>query len=286
MAAIVSVVIIFIVVIYIYLYITRRKDSFFRVKSLSLSQNNVVEMVYYVDFTTSTNDDARDAKYGHMDVVWAGRQSAGRGQRGHTWHSREGENLTFSVVLTPTFLPVVEQFMLSEVVALAMVDALAEYGVECRIKWTNDIYAGDNKIAGVLIEQSLSGDTIARTIVGIGLNVNQREFPEDLPNPTSMVVERGAECDRREVLECFLKHLEGWYKRLETGERAAVEEAYRTRMYHLDQEHTYALASGERFRATIRGVRPMGHLCLEHTDGVVREYAFKEVEFVLKARKE
>jgi BirA family biotin operon repressor/biotin-[acetyl-CoA-carboxylase] ligase len=264
----------------------RRKDSFFQVKYLSLNQNNVSKMVYYVDFTTSTNDDARGAEYGHMDVVWAGRQSAGRGQRGHTWHSREGDNLTFSVVLTPTFLPVVEQFMLSEIVALALVDMLAEYGVECRIKWTNDIYAGDSKIAGVLIEQSLSGDTIARTIVGIGLNVNQREFPADLPNPTSMIVERGAECDRREVLDCFLRHLEGWYARLEAGERAAVEESYRKRMYHLDQEHTYALASGERFRATIRGVRPMGHLCLEHADGVVREYAFKEVEFVLKARKE
>lgn len=241
-------------------------------------------MIYYTDFTTSTNDDARGAQYGHMDVVWAGRQSAGRGQRGHSWHSREGENLTFSVVLTPTFLPVVEQFMLSEVVALALVDAMADYGVECRIKWTNDIYAGDNKIAGVLIEQSLSGDTIARTIVGIGLNVNQRTFPDDLPNPTSMIAERGAESDRREVLECFMTHLAKWYARLEQGDKSLIEESYRKRMYHLDQEHTYAYASGERFRATIRGVRPTGHLCLEHSDGVLREYAFKEVEFVLRAK--
>ena len=241
-------------------------------------------MIHYIDFTTSTNDDARGAQYGHMDVVWAGRQSAGRGQRGHTWHSREGDNLTFSVVLTPSFLPVIEQFMLSEVVALALVDAMADYGVECRIKWTNDIYAGDNKIAGVLIEQSLSGDTIARTIVGIGLNVNQSEFPEDLPNPTSMIVERGAASDRREVLERFLMHLEKWYARLEQGDKSHIEETYRQRMYHLDQEHTYAYASGERFRATIRGVRPTGHLRLEHVNGEVKEYAFKEVEFVLRAK--
>lgn len=242
-------------------------------------------MVYYIDFTTSTNDEARGAEYRHMDVVWAGRQSAGRGQRGHTWHSREGDNLTFSVVLTPTFLPIVEQFLLSEVVALSLVDALAEYGVECRIKWTNDIYAGDNKIAGVLIEQSLSGDSIARTIVGIGLNVNQAMFPEDLPNPTSMVMERGAECDRREVLECFMCHLERWYARLEAGDKRAIELAYRERMYHLDEPHVYALPTGECFVAKIRGVRPAGHLCLEHEDGVVREYAFKEVEFVLNSRK-
>jgi BirA family biotin operon repressor/biotin-[acetyl-CoA-carboxylase] ligase len=175
--------------------------------------------------------------------------------------------------------------MLSEVVALSLVDALAEYGVECRIKWTNDIYAGDKKIAGVLIEQSLAGDTIARTVVGIGLNVNQREFPPDLPNPTSIVVERGAECERREVLECFLKHLEKWYSRLERGEREVIESAYNYRLYRRDEFHAYALPSGERFEAAIRGVRATGHLVLEHRDGSFGEYAFKEVEFVI-ARKE
>ena len=220
-----------------------------------------------------------------MDVVWAECQSAGRGQRGHTWHSNEGVNLTFSTVLKPAFLTAVEQFMLSEVVALSLVDALAEYGVECRIKWTNDIYAGDKKIAGVLIEQSLAGDTIARTVVGIGLNVNQREFPTDLPNPTSIVVERGAECERREVLECFLKHLEKWYSRLERGEREVIESAYNYRLYRRDEFHAYALPSGERFEAAIRGVRATGHLVLEHRDGSFGEYAFKEVEFVI-ARKE
>ena len=220
-----------------------------------------------------------------MDVVWAECQSAGRGQRGHTWHSNEGVNLTFSTVLKPTFLTAVEQFMLSEVVALSLVDALAEYGVECRIKWTNDIYAGDKKIAGVLIEQSLAGDTIARTVVGIGLNVNQREFPTGLPNPTSIVVERGAECERREVLECFLKHLEKWYSRLERGEREVIESAYNYRLYRRDEFHAYALPSGERFEAAIRGVRATGHLVLEHRDGSFGEYAFKEVEFVI-ARKE
>ena len=242
-------------------------------------------MIHYIAFTTSTNDDARGAEYGHMDVVWAECQSAGRGQRGHTWHSNEGVNLTFSAVLKPTFLTAVEQFMLSEVVALSLVDALAEYGVECRIKWTNDIYAGDKKIAGVLIEQSLAGDTIARTVVGIGLNVNQREFPADLPNPTSIVVERGAECERREVLECFLKHLEKWYSRLERGEREVIESAYNYRLYRRDEFHAYALPSGERFEAAIRGVRATGHLVLEHRDGSFGEYAFKEVEFVI-TRKE
>lgn len=178
-------------------------------------------------------------------------------------------------------MPIVEQFLLSEVVALALVDTLADYGVECRIKWTNDIYAQDRKIVGVLIEHTLLGDRLSRTIVGVGINVNQRSFSPELPNPTSMAIERGEVFDREEVLRCFMRHLESLYGLLEGGDKRGIEERYRQTMYHLNEEHTYAYPSGETFRATIRGVRPSGELLLEHTDGVVREYAFKEVEFVL-----
>lgn len=238
-------------------------------------------MIYHLADTTSTNDEARGAKYDHMDIIWAEHQSAGRGQRGHAWHSTEGENLTFSVVLRPLFLPIVEQFLLSEVVALALVDTFATYGIECRIKWTNDIYAADRKITGVLIEHSLSGDRLARTIVGIGINVNQRSFPSDLPNPTSMAIERGGMFDRGEVLERFSERLAELYATLERGDKELIERRYRETMYHLDTLATYAYPTGERFEATIRGVRPSGELRLEHRDGTIREYAFKEVEFVL-----
>lgn len=238
-------------------------------------------MIYHINNTTSTNDEARGERYEHMDVIWSEHQTEGRGQRGHSWHSTEGENLTFSVVLHPTFLPIVEQFLLSEVVALALVDAMAEYGIECRIKWTNDIYARDSKLVGVLIEHSLAGDTLARTIVGIGLNVNQTEFPSDLPNPTSMALQRSAKFDREEVLRYFMHKLEEWYDVLLSGNKQLVETTYVSRMYHLLEEHPYMLPSGEIIRARIRGVRPSGELILEHHDGIVREYAFKEIEFVL-----
>ncbi|MBR2867015.1 MAG: biotin--[Alistipes sp.] len=238
-------------------------------------------MIYHKATTTSTNDDAHDRRYGHMDIIWAEHQTSGRGQRGHSWHSTEGDNLTFSVVLTPTFLPIVEQFLLSEVVALALVATLADYDIACRIKWTNDIYAGDRKIVGVLIEHALAGDTLARTIVGIGLNVNQTTFPDDLPNPTSMATVRGTTFDRKEVLTTFMAHLQRLYSQLEAGDKRGIEELYRATMYHLDERHTYAYPSGERFTATIRGVRPSGELLLEHDDSAIREYAFKEVEFVL-----
>ena len=238
-------------------------------------------MIYYIKHTTSTNDEVRDPKYGHLDAVWAEHQSAGRGQRGHSWHSHEGENITFSVVLTPTFLPIHEQFLLSEIVALSLVHTLREYGIECRIKWTNDIYAGDNKIVGILIEHALAGDTLARTIAGIGLNVNQLEFPADLPNPTSMACERGQQFDREDVIKRIIINLDALYRRLEQGEKEAIESEYIATMYHLGQAHTYALPGGEHFEATIRGVRHSGELRLEHGDGIIREYAFKEVEFVL-----
>lgn len=242
-------------------------------------------MIHHIQETTSTNDEARRDCYDHLDAIWSEHQTAGRGQRGHTWHSTEGENVTFSVVLKPTFLPVVEQFLLSEIVALSLVDTMAHYGIECRIKWTNDLYAGDSKLAGVLIEHSLSVDSIARTIVGIGLNINQVEFPSDLPNPTSMTLLQSKRFDRREVLDRFMQTLEAWYERLRQGNKQQIEECYRSKMYHLDEPHTYALPSGEEFTATIRGVRPSGELRLEHADGTLHEYAFKEVEFVLRAKK-
>ncbi|MBO7285535.1 MAG: biotin--[acetyl-CoA-carboxylase] ligase, partial [Alistipes sp.] len=101
-------------------------------------------MIYHIEQTTSTNDEARRDVYDHLDAIWSEHQTAGRGQRGHTWHSVEGENVTFSVVLKPTFLPVVEQFLLSEIVAISLVDTMKDYGIDCRIKWTNDLYAGDS----------------------------------------------------------------------------------------------------------------------------------------------
>ena len=162
---------------------------------------------HFLEETTSTNDEARDAKYRHGDIVWAERQTAGRGQRGHKWSSAEGLNLTFSLVLEPRFLPVGEQFLLSEAVTLALTDTFAAYGIDTRIKWTNDIYAGDKKLVGILIEHSYSGQTLARTIVGIGINVNQTEFDPALPNPVSMAMVAGRTFDRGEVLEAFRRQI-------------------------------------------------------------------------------
>ena len=238
-------------------------------------------MIYRIEETTSTNDDAKRPEYGHDDIIWAERQTAGRGQRGHTWISRAEESLTFSHILTPTFLPVVEQFRLVELVALALTDSFDEFGIDTRIKWTNDIYVGDRKMVGILIEHSYSGPTLARTILGTGINVNQTKFDPSLPNPVSMAQLTGRRYDRREVLETFERCMLTRYAQLETGDREALQRDYRDRMYALGEMRTFRYPDGTPTRGAIEGVRPSGELILRHEDGSRREYLFKEIEFVL-----
>lgn len=241
-------------------------------------------MIYHIAETTSTNDLAREERYGHGDVICAERQTAGRGQRGHTWTSPEGVNLLFSVVLCPTFLPAGEQFLLSQAVALALVDTLGTCGIDARIKWTNDIYVGDKKLVGILIEHSYSGPTLARTIAGIGINVNQRAFDPALPNPVSMAVASGRTFDRREVLESFHACCMGRYGQLVRGEKAALQEEYRKRMYRLGETHPYRRPDGTLVEAVLEGVRPSGELILRHADGTRHAYLFREIEFVIAGK--
>ena len=238
-------------------------------------------MIYHFDTTASTNDDARDEKYREGDVVWADFQTAGRGQRGHEWHSRKGENLTFSVVLEPTFVPIAKQFSVSEVVALSLVDMLAEYGIDAKIKWTNDIYAGDKKLVSILIEHSLAQTSLRRTIVGVGINVNQTEFDASLPNPVSMAQLLGKELDAEAVLKCFLTHLQRNYELLREGGAEALHDRYNALLYRKNEYHTYALPSGEKFSAKIIGTAPSGALRLEDKSGNTKDYLFKEVEFII-----
>ncbi|MBP3356249.1 MAG: biotin--[acetyl-CoA-carboxylase] ligase [Rikenellaceae bacterium] len=240
----------------------------------------------FLEETTSTNDVARDPSYGCGDVICAEYQSAGRGQRGHRWSSRRGENLMFSLVLTPEFIPVERQFLLSQMVTLSLVETLAVYGIDATVKWTNDIYAGDRKICGMLIENDLGHGLFSRAIVGIGLNVNQREFDPELPNPTSMVRQTGREYDRRSVLQAFYDRFMRMYETVRRDFSAAerIAQEYNGRLYRLGERHPFRLPDGTVFGGVIRGVEPAGGLLVEHPDGACRSYLFKEIEFVIAGR--
>lgn len=237
--------------------------------------------IFRFESVESTNDTAREERFSHADIVVAQAQSAGRGQRGNKWDSCVGENLTFSMVLEPSFLPADKQFLLLQVVALGISDMLKWYGIDAKIKWTNDIYVGDKKIAGVLIENDICGMNLSRSIVGIGINVNQTIFGRHLPNPTSMALITPDEFDLNQVLNRVAEAIMCRYEQLEQGNSETLIEEYISRLYLLGIKSRYALPDGEEFDGIIRSVDACGELSVEHPDGKVQGYLFKEIEFIL-----
>lgn len=235
----------------------------------------------FFDELASTNDEARDARYMNGAVVIAERQSRGRGQRGNSWSSAEGMNLTFSAVLCPAGLRAESQFYLSKAVALSVSDTVDSFGIESRIKWPNDIYVGDGKVAGILIENDLMGACISRSIAGIGLNVNQTAFDPALPNPTSLALQKGAEFDRSEVFERFYGFLTVRCRQLDGGDYGKLDEDYIARLYRFGERHPFVDGlTGERFRGTIWDVLYGGELRVEKETGEICDYLFKEIEYV------
>lgn len=239
-------------------------------------------MFFFFDEITSTIDEAHDEKYVHGDVITAEYQTAGRGQRGKKWSSAAGENLMFSVVLDTSFLETGEQFLLLQAVALALTDTFAEYGIDTRIKWANDIYAADLKITGVLIDHSIKDGKLARSGVGIGINVNQTKFDAWVPNPTSMALETGRTHDRREVLERFYGRLMRRVNMLRGGEKEAVRREYHDKLYRLCSPAQFRLPdSGKAFTGIIRRVEPDGGLVVEDIAGNTGTYLFQQISFVI-----
>lgn len=218
-------------------------------------------------------------------MVIADSQTAGRGQRGNSWESEPGRNLTFTLLYRPAGVAPHEQFAISEATALAMVDFLADSGIDAKIKWPNDIYVGDSKIAGILIEHSLTGSRITDSRIGVGLNVNQREFLSDAPNPVSMVMLSGKENEINHVAAGAGMRLEQRLGQTTTPEgRRALHEEFLTRLWRGDGK-SYRFrrrADGREFCGIITGVSPEGPLTLrDEATGQESQYMFKEVEFLL-----
>lgn len=211
-------------------------------------------------------------------------QTAGRGQKGNHWEAEPGKNLTFSVLWKPVDVAPAEQFALSEAVALAVVDLLDENGIEAKVKWPNDIYVKDKKICGILIEHSLFGPEITRTIAGIGINVNQSEFLSDAPNPVSMTLLTGATYNLPDLLMNYADCLEKRLKKTETEEeRELLHKEYKEKMWRGDGKFYpfRDVASGERYLGRIMDVESAGFLHILPLKGEKEQrYAFKEVEFL------
>lgn len=243
-------------------------------------------MIYHFEELGSTNDEAQKEIYGHGDVIVAERQSAGRGQRGNKWLSGEGLNLTLSAVLCPEgVVDVRNQFLILQATALAICDMLHGYGLAPKIKWTNDIYIGDKKIVGILIENKLSSSRLVRSIIGIGINVNQCEFDPALPNPTSMALESNHTFRREEVLESLSEAINRRFEMLAKGAKDKIAMEYHRLIYRVDQLHPFRLPSGGVEMGMIRGVQESGELIIDWQQGTRGEYLFGGVEFIIESRK-
>ena len=202
-------------------------------------------------------------------------QTAGKGCGSNSWESERGKNLTFSLLIHPEEIPANEQFRITEVVSVALCETLASLVDEpVTIKWPNDIYVGDRKICGILIENRLQGAAIKDSIIGIGLNVNQRVFLSDAPNPVSLYQLTGQETDR----EALLQQLLTAFERVSASQ--TVSRDYRARLYRKGIPALYEDCYG-RFLATLTDVEPDGRLVLQDEKGQLRTYAFKEVRFIV-----
>lgn len=244
--------------------------------------------VVVLDETTSTNDflKARPMPEGaKMLVATARHQTAGRGQGANKWESEAGKNLLLSILVQPTMVPVAKQFVLSMAGALALKEALCRHAEGFTLKWPNDIYWHDSKISGTLIETSVSGHTLSRCIFGTGINVNQRRFLGDAPNPVSLCSIVGHEIPVEDVLTDVLTAFRKYYRMAAEADYQEVARLYHESLYRRDGFHKYRDAGGT-FSARISGVGLDGRLHLTLSGGEERTYAFKEVAFVLPKDKQ
>lgn len=230
--------------------------------------------IIHIDETESTNQWLNNHKGGQVPcAVWADYQTAGRGCGTNTWESERGKNLLFSMLIRPEDIPVGRQFHISMAVSLAVCEALGRHIGDLSIKWPNDIYWRNGKIGGILIEHTLLGQRIRESIIGIGLNVNQRTFHSDAPNPVSMWQICEHETDREQLLRDILQSFDNY-----VGQD--VRSRYLSMLYRRKGYHPYADANGA-FMAEMVDVEDDGHLVLCDEAGQQHRYAFKEVTFII-----
>lgn len=236
---------------------------------------------------------------GEILLITADEQTAGRGQRGTTWESAKGQNLTFNIGWRPAtdspWPAANEQFLVSEITALAVLRAIEETLSKnldslpvdnLKIKWPNDIYFGDCKICGMLLEHQLSGKHIAASIAGIGININQAIFgtlagrEEGRGAPISLRQIIGKDVSREGVLEAFVRHFEDGIRMLQEGRYDDVEHAFTTLLYRRTGWHLYRDVEGE-FLGEFASIARNGILTLRKQNGTLHSYAFKEVAYVI-----
>ena len=210
-------------------------------------------------------------------VISAEFQSKGRGQIGRFWHSLPKLNLLFSTILYPTFLNSRQQFVISQLVCVALIKTLQNLGIDAKIKWPNDIYIEDQKVAGILIQNQIQGKSIKSTVIGIGINVNQESFPHDLPNPISLKQVLNRDLDTEKLLKAIWMQIKSYYHKAAAGKIDYIIREYHNAMYKIGEEQL--LKSDTQFEGRIKGVNQIGQLLVE-VAGKTHTFDFREVKWI------
>ncbi|NLF43499.1 MAG: biotin--[acetyl-CoA-carboxylase] ligase [Bacteroidales bacterium] len=241
--------------------------------------------IHWYELLDSTNTELSDLlKKDQIEegfCIAAKSQTKGKGQGKNSWESEAGKNLCFSFLLRPDFLPPENQFFLNQVVALATRDFCSSIAQNphINIKWPNDIYVDNKKLGGILIENRILGNTFESCIVGIGININQKIFTSDAPNPISIFHLTQKEARLKPLLIQYGKIFFLWYDLLKKREFSAIESAYKKNLLGINQQRKFR-AGNENFSATIIGTDPFGRLILKDESQNLRLFGFKEVTFL------
>lgn len=214
-------------------------------------------------------------------VVVAAHQTAGRGMDKNRWESEAGKNLLFSIALNVNYLEASNQFMISQAVSVAIVETLSQFidNQQLYIKWPNDIYFGDNKLAGMLIQNTIEGNMMGTTIIGIGLNVNQIEFSSDIPNPISMKMITGEEYNLEKLLNLLIVNIKNAVESLRLeGNPDKIDQKYISKMYRFGKWADYVYQNQVKV-LKINGFDKYGRLLLSDKEGAEIVCDVKELQF-------
>jgi BirA family biotin operon repressor/biotin-[acetyl-CoA-carboxylase] ligase len=244
---------------------------------------HIGKTIVSIKCTESTNNYAsRQVRENEVEagtVFLAYEQTAGRGQHTNQWEAEAGKNLTFSIFLQPTFLDIRRQFMLSKAICMGLHTFLSHYVEGVKIKWPNDIYVGERKICGILIENAVMNGTITQTIIGIGLNINQTKFLSEAPNPVSLKMVTGNDYQLDEMLTGLLNEIGHFFKKLEAGQFDGLDNAFHQNLYRLNEWRQFKDET-HKYTGQIIGVNQIGQLKIQEQNGPVWEYHFKEVAYL------
>ncbi len=243
-----------------------------------------VPEIIHIRETNSTNNYLKELlQTQNVDegtVVCADFQSAGKGQRGNGWESEAGKNILFSIVLFPGFIKAGEQFILSQIVSLAVANCLQEYTEGISIKWPNDIYWNEKKICGILLENTILEDNIGHSVAGIGININQENFRSEAPNPVSLKQITNRDYNLEEILKTVVNNINAYYQQIKIGKTDSLIKQYKESLFRKDGYHLYNDGISN-FLARIQDVDSSGILILKTKEGEERHFAFKEVKYII-----